>query len=103
MKLIFFIIRLPFFILGFVLLTLIYLILFPFFFASHFILKPFFWLIVFVPINFFKAAFANSREVLEAYIKSSFEEWKKEVKRLFGDFMVGFNNLILWLIGKTSS
>lgn len=98
MKIIFLLIRLPFFLIGLFLLTALFIITAPFWGGYRFIIQPSILILIFVPIKFFESALADSFDMLTSYISVSVKKWKGEVAEDLEDCVRAYSRLSSWLL-----
>lgn len=97
-KELFFLVRLPFFLIGLVLLVLLSVVLNGPVFLYYFALRPLCRLLFIAPLKFFEAAFANDAEILTAYLRRIARHWKREVRGLLSDLWSQFSRLGSWFV-----
>jgi hypothetical protein len=98
MNAIFILIRLPIFLIGFALLTAWSILSIPIYFVFKLFFQPFFWIILFLPLNFLKAAFKNDINVFTSFITSSIKKWGEQIKEMLGDYEKSYKSLGSWLM-----
>jgi hypothetical protein len=97
MEIIFLIIRLPFFLIGFILITALWIVSFPFWAGYRFIIQPFILIIILVPIKFFESALSNNFDILTSYIRMATKKWKGEIGEDLKDTARVYSKLNSWL------
>ena len=102
MEIIFLIIRLPFFLIGFILITAFCIVSFPFWVGYRFIVQSLLLILILVPIKFFESAFANNFDILTSYIRAAMKKWKgeivegwKDVIRIYSKFITKGSYIIV--------
>jgi hypothetical protein len=98
MKPIFFLVRLPLFILAIWAITALTLLLTPLAATLWILLLPPFWLIFKVPAKFFSAAFRNRPDIFSSYIKKSTRNWVKAIAEYFSGYGEMYQGLFKWLL-----
>lgn len=97
MEIIFLLIRLPFFLIGFILLTVLCIGCSIFWVGYKFIVQPLPFILILVPIKFFESAFANNFDILTSYIRAAMKKWKEEIAEDLKDVVRIYSKLNSWL------
>ena len=97
MEIIFLLIRLPFFLIGFVLLTALCIGSSPLWVGYRFIVQSLLLILILAPIKFFESAFANNFDILISYLKAAIKKWKGEIAEDLKDVVKIYNKLSSWL------
>ena len=103
MEFIFLLIRLPFFLMGFLIYTALVCLIGPFVALFLFILKPLGRIVFVTPFKFLEAAFSNKTEVLTSYFERVSSEWNTDVSNFFKDWFAPYGDLFRWLTGESKS
>lgn len=98
MEPIFFLIRLPVFLLGLVLFTLLVFVITPFAAVWWFFIVPPLWLIFVVPFKFLEAAFKNRLDVFTSYIEKAVSDWGKKISDNIAGTWGTYEEMGNWLI-----
>ena len=97
MEIIFLLIRLPFFLIGLILLTALCIGCSLFWVGYRFIVQPLPFILVLVPIKFLESAFANNFDILTSYIRVAVKKWKEEIAEDLKDVVRIYSKLSSWL------
>ena len=98
MEIVFLLIRLPFFLIGFILLTVLCIGCFPFWVGYRFIVQPLPFILILVPMKFLESAFANNFGLLTSYINVAMKKWKEEIAEDLKDVVRIYSKLNSWLL-----
>lgn len=97
----FFLVRLPFFLVGLVLVILLSVVFGGPVFLYYFALRPICRLLFVAPFKFLSAAFANDREILTAYLRRIDRHRRREVRGFLSNLWGVYSRLGLWLVHGT--
>ena len=101
MEIIFLLIRLPFFLIGFILLTALCIGSSPFWVGYRFIVQSLLLILIIVPIKFFESALANNFDIVTSYTKMTTKKWKGEIAEDLKDVVRVYSKLSSWLFHGT--
>jgi hypothetical protein len=98
MEMIFLLIRLPFFLVGFILLSALCIASSPFWVGYRFMVQSLLLILLLVPIKFFESALANNFDILTSYIRAAMKKWKEEIVEDLEDVIRVYSKLSSWLV-----
>ncbi len=97
----FFLVRLPFFLVGLALVILLSVVYGGPLFLYYVALRPICRLLFIAPFKLLRAAFANDREILIAYLRRIARHWRRDVRGFLSDLWGVYGRLGAWLISGT--